>query len=172
MYPSEGWKILERSSAHSTNRKKGSLSALVHRLISCPTRKQSGIKSCISQKRSHFWKAFPGQRCHQHKPRANARSGRSCTSSSQFTAWSTLIAALTRSRNKSWLKTKSRETSETKAHPTGLQQNLLFIYFFSFQRGRKQQTTKSPETLRLLSTYHKSTEIPGQVCLGDVKSQA
>lgn len=141
MYPSEGWKILKRSSAHSTNRKKGSLSALVHRLISCPTRKQSGIKSCISQKRSHFWKAFPGQRCHQHKPRANARSGRSCTSSSQFTAWSTLIAALTRSRNKSWLKTKSRETSETKAHPTGLQQNLLFIYFFHFkeEENSKQQ---------------------------------
>lgn len=38
----------------------------------------------------------------------------SCVTSSQFTAWSTLIATLKISRNKSWLKMKSRETSETK----------------------------------------------------------
>lgn len=142
MYPSEGWKIFKWSLAHSTNRKKGSLSAVVYWLISCPTRKQSGIKSCISQKHSHFWKAFPGQRCHQHKPRTNARSGLFCTSSSQFTAWSTLIAALTRSRNKSWLKTKSRETSATKAHPTGLQKNLLIIYFFFISKRKKGANNK------------------------------
>lgn len=150
---------------HATDRKEGSLSAFVFRIISCPTRKHSGIKSCFSQKSGHFRKALHTQRCFCTN-NVLRRDGDFCRSSSQFTAGSTLTATLKISRNKSWLKMKSRETSETKAHPTALQQNVLCVYFL-FLRGRKQQTTISV-VLSLLSTCCRPGDTTGQA-LGEIK---